>query len=68
MLNVLLLLGIEVFNGRRLLQTLSFPVQADIRAFFKSYKEAIRRADRLLMKLRDDTYLRNVMRNSVGKM
>jgi DNA phosphorothioation-associated putative methyltransferase len=67
-LNVLLLLGIEVFNGRSPLQSLSFPVQADIRAFFESYKEACRRADRLLLKLRDDTYLRNVMRNSVGKM
>lgn len=68
MLNVLLLLGIEVFNGRSPLQTLSPPIQADIRAFFESYKEACRRADRLLLKLRDDTYLRNVMRNSVGKM
>lgn len=67
-LNVLLLLGIEVFNGRSRLHSLPLPVQADIRAFFESYKEACRRADRLLMKLRDDTYLRNVMRNSVGKM
>lgn len=68
MLNVLLLLGIEVFNGRGPLQSLSLPVQADIRTFFESYKDASRRADRLLFKLRDDTYLRNVMRNSVGKM
>jgi DNA phosphorothioation-associated putative methyltransferase len=67
-LNVLLLLGIEVFNGRSPLQSLPLPIQADIRAFFDSYKEASRRADRLLLKLRDDTYLRNVMRNSVGKM
>jgi DNA phosphorothioation-associated putative methyltransferase len=67
-LNVLLLLGIEVFNGRSPLQSLPLPVQADIRAFFDSYKEACRRADRLLLKLRDDTYLRNVMQNSVGKM
>jgi DNA phosphorothioation-associated putative methyltransferase len=67
-LNVLLLLGIEVFNGRSPLQSLPLTVQADIRAFFESYKEACRRADRLLLKLRDDTYLRNVMRNSVGKM
>jgi DNA phosphorothioation-associated putative methyltransferase len=67
-LNVLLLLGIEVFNGRSPLQSLSLPVQADVRAFFYSYKEACRRADRLLLKLRDDAYLRNVMRNSVGKM
>jgi len=68
LLNVLLLLGIEVFNGRSPLQSLSIPVQADIRAFFESYKEACRRADRLLLKLRDDIYLRSVMRNSVGKM
>jgi len=67
-LNILLLLGLEVFNGRSPLQTLSPPVQADIRSFFDSYKAACRRADRLLLKLRDDTYLRNVMRNSVGKM
>lgn len=66
-LNVLLLLGIEVFNGRSPLQSLPLPVQADIRAFFDSYKEACQRADRLLLKLRDDAYLRNVMRNSVGK-
>jgi DNA phosphorothioation-associated putative methyltransferase len=67
-LNVLLLLGISVFDGRSQLRDLSPPMQADIRAFFESYKEACRRADRLLLKLRDDTYLRNVMRNSVGKM
>jgi DNA phosphorothioation-associated putative methyltransferase len=67
-LNVLLLLGMEVFNGRSPLQSLSLSAQADIRAFFESYKEACRRADRLLLKLGDDTYLRNVMRNSVGKM
>ena len=67
-LNVLLLLGIEVFDGRSQLRDLSPPMQADIKAFFESYKEACRRADRLLLKLRDDTYLRNVMRNSVGKM
>jgi DNA phosphorothioation-associated putative methyltransferase len=67
-LNVLLLLGIEVFNGRSPLQSLPLPVQADIRAFFDSYRDACRRADRLLLKLRDNAYLRNVMRNSVGKM
>jgi DNA phosphorothioation-associated putative methyltransferase len=67
-LNVLLLLGIEVFNGRSRLHALPLPTQADVRAFFDSYKDACRRADRLLLKLRDDTYLRNVMRNSVGKM
>src|SRR5262249_60711229 len=67
-LNPLLLLGIEVFNGRSQLQALPLSVQADIRAFFDSYKEACRRADRLLLKLRDDTYLRNVMSNSIGKL
>ena len=67
-LNVLLLLGIAVFDGRSKLRDLSPPIQADIRAFFESYKEACHRADRLLLKLRDDTYLRNVMNNSVGKM
>jgi DNA phosphorothioation-associated putative methyltransferase len=67
-LNVLLVLGIEVFNGRSQLRDLSLPIQADIRAFFDSYKESCRRADRLLLKLRDDIYLRKVMRNSVGKM
>ena len=67
-LNVLLLLGIEIFNGRSPLHSLPLSVQADIRAFFESYKEACRRADRLLFKLRDDAYLRNVMQNSVGKM
>lgn len=67
-LNVLLFLGIEVFNGRSPIQSLPLPVQADVRAFFDSYKEACRRADRLLLKLRDDAYLRSVMRNSVGKI
>jgi DNA phosphorothioation-associated putative methyltransferase len=67
-LNVLLLLGISVFDGRSRLGDMSPPIQADIRAFFESYRDACRRADRLLLKLRDDTYLRNVMRNSVGKM
>ena len=67
-LNVLLFLGIALFDGRSQLRDLSPPRQADVRAFFESYKEACRRADRLLLKLRDDTYLRNVMSNSVGKM
>jgi DNA phosphorothioation-associated putative methyltransferase len=67
-LNTLLLLGIEVFNGRSPLQSLPISCQADIRAFFARYKEACSRADRLLLKLRDDTYVRNVMGNSVGKM
>jgi DNA phosphorothioation-associated putative methyltransferase len=67
-LNILLLLGIEVFNGRSPPHSLSIGTQTDIRAFFDSYRTACRRADRLLLKLRDDIYLRNVMRNGVGKM
>lgn len=67
-LNVLLLLGMEIFNGRVPMQYLPLPIQSDIRAFFDSYKQACQRADRLLLKLRDDTYLRSVMRNGIGKM
>lgn len=67
-LNTLLLLAIDLFNGRSSLQALPIAVQADIRAFFNSYREACRRADRLLLKLRDDKYLRNVMYNSAGKI
>lgn len=67
-LNVLLVLGMDVFNGRSPFTSLPLPIQADIRAFFESYRESIRRADRLLLKLRDDGYLRRVMYNSVGKM
>ncbi len=43
-------------------------IQADIRKHFRSYREACQRADRLLLKLRDDNYLRGAMRNSVGKL
>lgn len=67
-LNTLLYLGIELFNGRGPYGSLPLHVKANIRRFFKSYKEACRRADRLLFKLRDDTYLRGAMRNSAGKM
>ncbi|MBS2965631.1 DNA phosphorothioation-associated putative methyltransferase [Actinocrinis puniceicyclus] len=68
-LNTLLFLGVELFNGRGPLVNLPLAVQADIRAFFTSYKEACRRADRLLFKLRDDTYLRAAMNGSpVGKL
>ncbi len=67
-LNTLLLLGMELFTGRSPLSELPLQVQVDIRRFFASYKEACQRADRLLLKIRDDTYLRGAMRNSVGKL
>ena len=67
-LNTLLLLGMEVFNGRGPYRGLPLAVQSDVRAFFSSYREACRRADRLLLKLREDDYVRGAMRNSVGKM
>lgn len=67
-LDTLLFLGIEVFNGRSSLSSLPLAVQENIRRFFDSYREACARADRLLLKLRDDTYLRGAMRNSVGKL
>lgn len=67
-LNALLLLGMEVFNGRGRFSDLPLSVQADVRSFFQSYREACQRADRLLLKLRDDTYLRGAMRNSPGKL
>lgn len=40
----------------------------NIRRFFASYREACARADRLLLKIRDNSYIRGAMRNSVGKM
>jgi DNA phosphorothioation-associated putative methyltransferase len=68
-LNTLLLLGVELFNGRGPLASMPLAVQADIRAHFASYKEACHRADRLLLKLRDDAYLRAAMHGSaVGKL
>jgi DNA phosphorothioation-associated putative methyltransferase len=67
-LNTLLLLGMEVFNGRGPYRGLPLAVQSDVRAFFSSYREACQRADRLLLKLREDDYVRGAMRNSVGKM
>jgi DNA phosphorothioation-associated putative methyltransferase len=67
-LNTLLFLGIEVFNGRTRMSALPLTLQENIRRFFASYREACARADRLLLKLRDDTYLRGAMRNSVGKL
>lgn len=67
-LDTLLLLGLAAFSGRPKMGDLPTSTQLDIRAGFTSYKEACSRADRLLLKLRDDTYVRGAMRNSVGKM
>ena len=67
-LNVLLYLGTEIFNGRSRLSDLPIELRVDIRKFFRSYKEAVARADRLLLKLRDSSYVRAAMRGSVGKM
>lgn len=68
-LNTLLFLALEVFNGRGRFSSLPLAVQFDIRAFFTSYTEACRRADRLLLKLRDDAYVRAAMRSSkAGKL
>ena len=67
-LDTLLYLGIELFTGRGPYGSLPLNVKLNVRRFFPSYKDACRRADRLLLKLRDDTYLRGAMRNSVGKM
>ncbi|MFI9366622.1 DNA phosphorothioation-associated putative methyltransferase [Kitasatospora sp. NPDC053057] len=68
-LNTLLFLAVELFNGRGPFGSLPLSVQLDIRACFLSYKEACQRADRLLLKLRDDTYVRGAMRASAaGKL
>lgn len=67
-LDTLLYLGIELFNGRGPYSALPLAIQVNVRRFFPSHKQACQRADRLLLKLRDDTYLRGAMRNSVGKL
>ncbi|MFI9718194.1 DNA phosphorothioation-associated putative methyltransferase [Streptomyces sp. NPDC052396] len=68
-LNTLLYLAVELFNGRGPFSSLPHAVQLDVRAFFDSYKEACQRADRLLLKLRDDAYVRSAMNGSVaGKL
>ncbi|MBC9717831.1 DNA phosphorothioation-associated putative methyltransferase [Streptomyces sp. TRM66268-LWL] len=68
-LNTLLYLAVELFNGRGPFSSLPSSVQLDVRAFFTSYKEACQRSDRLLLKLRDDTYIRGAMNASaIGKM
>ncbi|MEU3077085.1 DNA phosphorothioation-associated putative methyltransferase [Streptomyces laurentii] len=68
-LNTLLFLAVELFNGRGPFGSLPLSVQLDVRAFFSSYKEACQRSDRLLLKLRDDAYIRGAMNAStVGKL
>ncbi|MEU6812971.1 DNA phosphorothioation-associated putative methyltransferase [Streptomyces sp. NPDC046831] len=68
-LNTLLFLAVELFNGRGPFNSLPLNVQLDVRAFFSSYKEACQRSDRLLLKLRDDAYIRGAMNASaVGKL
>ncbi|GGK44981.1 hypothetical protein Ppa06_00660 [Planomonospora parontospora subsp. parontospora] len=68
-LTTLLFLGVELFNGRGPFSCLPLSVQLDVRAFFSSYKEACQRSDRLLLKLRDDAYVRGAMNGSrVGKI
>ncbi|PWW23471.1 DNA phosphorothioation-associated putative methyltransferase [Geodermatophilus normandii] len=68
LLDTLLFLGVSVFSGRPRMNDLPLGVQLDVRACFSSYREACARADRLLLKLRDDSYVRGAMRNSVGKL
>ncbi|MFC8721425.1 DNA phosphorothioation-associated putative methyltransferase [Kitasatospora sp. NPDC057198] len=68
-LNTLLFLAVELFHGRGPFGGLPLPVQLDVRSCFSSYLEACKRADRLLLKLRDDAYVRDAMRASqVGKL
>lgn len=67
-LNTLLVLGIDLFSGRARFSELPLSIQQDIRFHFSSYREACRRADRLLLKLRDKQYVRGAMRNSPGKL
>jgi DNA phosphorothioation-associated putative methyltransferase len=68
-LSTLLFLAVDLFNGRGPYSRLPLSIQLDVRTFFASYAEACRRADRLLLKLRDDAYVRGAMEAStVGKM
>jgi DNA phosphorothioation-associated putative methyltransferase len=66
-LDTLLYLGTSIFNGRAAFQDLPLAAQADIKRCFKTYREACARADRLLGKIRDDSYIRGAMGNSPGK-
>ncbi|MFJ5121564.1 DNA phosphorothioation-associated putative methyltransferase [Kitasatospora sp. NPDC088548] len=65
-LDTLLFLAVELFNGRGPFSSLPMSVQLDVRAFFSSYMEACRRADRLLLKLRDDAYVLGAMQASAA--
>ncbi|MCC9309119.1 DNA phosphorothioation-associated putative methyltransferase [Kitasatospora sp. RB6PN24] len=65
-LDTLLFLAVELFNGRGPFSSLPLSVQLDVRAFFSSYVEACRRADRLLLKLRDDAYVLGAMQASAA--
>ncbi|MFI8308132.1 DNA phosphorothioation-associated putative methyltransferase [Streptomyces sp. NPDC085927] len=65
-LNTLLYLAVELFNGRGPFGSLPVGLQQDVRTFFASYREACRRADRLLLKLRDDQYVRSAMNGSAA--
>ena len=67
-LDALLYLAMDLFNGRAAFSDLPLRIQVDLRKFIGSYRAASQRADRLLLKLRDDQYLRGAMRNSIGKM
>ena len=67
-LDTLLYLAMDLFNGRAAFSDLPLRIQVHVRKFFGSYRAASQRADRLLLKLRDDQYLRGAMRNSVGKL
>lgn len=67
-LDALLVLAMARFSGRTKLSDLPLTLQLDIRAHFRSFREACLRAERLLLKLRDDSYVRGAMRNSVGKL
>lgn len=67
-LDTILFLAMALFEGRGKLADMPLTIQEDVRANFASYRLACQRADRLLTKLRDDTYLRGAMRNSVGKL
>ncbi|KUM79303.1 DNA phosphorothioation-associated putative methyltransferase [Streptomyces curacoi] len=68
-LNALLYLAVQLFHGRGPFAGLPVALQQDVRSFFRSYKEACQRADRLLLKLRDDAYVRGAMHASAaGKL
>ncbi|MFI8879504.1 DNA phosphorothioation-associated putative methyltransferase [Streptomyces sp. NPDC055243] len=64
--DVLEFLALELFHGRGPATSLPLPIQLDVRAFFPSYTEACQRADRLLLKLRDDAYIRRAMNGSIA--